>query len=432
MANNVMSNEAFERKQAADRLMEARMRLQDGTAKRVSQADRLAFAATDNDYLEVQTDNCGETGADLEFLFEYGLWVTGTTCPDRIEWFLEGVDFDLVDVTEGNFEVSREEKTTSGAMAETTSGSVTHTRTWAILPKMSSRLWQKMLDIQMRNSVIKPVGSLYQKYSDGGAHMRLSQVSADGTFGIRSIALNVKVATWPDVMFTDTKSTDASFDMETLVEFGEVFEMFGPIPASFGKPTSMEEISITHGTTTPTNETITIEQVELVDPELYAYNEMVKVQVVDENGAAEVFTVESGQDLEIPADDYAGTTVTILFGYYAMEDFVYYIVSEEVEVPEGASFTEAVGTITIDSQTATSVTGSYTLTLNSAADGDIILSIFDTDTETPVAGYPVAAIAGGGAGTVSGLTADTDYTITLSNTETGAVIATEAFTTPAA
>lgn len=410
-----------------NRLQEARKSAAEATDLKVLAGKRTALAAGNDDYLDMQ--QCLQASGSFTSIFEIGLWVTGWTCPDRIMWFVEGVDFTLVDVTEGSIEVSRDDVDSNTAVQQTRSGKVTHSRKWAVLPTLNGRLWQKMLDIQMRDAAGPEKGKLYQNYSDGGMHMRMSHVLEDGSFGIREVALNVKVPTWPDVMYTDFRSTDAKFDFECTVEWGEKFEMVGVVPEGFATPTSATAITIENDGIEATEESIVISSIVLNDPMLYAFNERVKVQVIDAQDNINAFIVESGADLTIPAADYQGQDVTIQFGYYATEDFVYYIGAETIDVPLPPDFIEAVGAITVDSQTADSVTGSYELTMNDATAGSVSLNVVKAS-DASIA-FTQIAIEGGASGTITGLEAETNYRVELKNTVTGTLIASDTFTTTA-
>lgn len=407
---------------ALNRLQSARMAAKEAENVKLLANNTLAFNSDNNDYIAEQICSSGAVG--IETILEIGLWRNGYTCPDRIDWFVEGVDFIIVETTSGSFEVERVELQSNKSLAQTKSGGVTHNRSFAILPTYNGRLWQKMLDIQIRDALTGDAGSLYKKYSDGGMHMRISNMTEDGSFGIRSIALNCKVPTWPDVMAIDTVAEDAQFDFEMTIEREEIFEMYGVIPDGFAKPTSAQGITVSYGDITTSGQNVTVSNIVLNDPDLYAYDETIRVNVITET-STQHFDVQSGEDLSFDATGLEGQNITIQVGYFAASDFVYYIEEVDYTVPEVLYF-EATGTVLTTNVAATTIDIEYNLTLNDATLTDIVVQVID-GTQTEI--YSEPAIVGSNTANATGLTTATTYTARLYNTNTDAIIASEIFTT---
>ena len=181
-------------------------------------------------YLDMQ--NCGVSRNDVDVKLEFGLWKTGLTCPDEIIWYEQGADFVLSE-REGEIKVNREDSdgSTSG-YKRTTSGLVEHTRSLTLKPTWGSRLYQAFANIQIRDSQEGYEGRLFQIYSDGGFHMRITISALDGSYSFQEVALNVKCETFIDTFFTDIASGEAEVELSLMVEFSPIYVLKGELKAA--------------------------------------------------------------------------------------------------------------------------------------------------------------------------------------------------------
>ena len=288
----------------------------------------VAFSVDDS-YLSQQI--CGISTQNLEVVLEYGLWKSGESgCPDHIEWFQEGGDFVVIS-REGTLEVSREDiEDSSTAYKQTTSGQVEWTREMTIKPTFGSRLYQKFMDIQIRDGQGGYNGQLYRIYSDGGAHFRITINSLDGSFSLRQVSLNVKLSSFLDTFFLDLNDNEVEATLSHMVEYSPIYEIIGELPNTFAVPTGTTAPEITLGTITNTLTSLDITTVDLIDPDFFAYDENVKIKLYDENDILiDEVDVLSGSPATFSGTFTTGQNLKIQAGYSLSANYQYFIKVEE-------------------------------------------------------------------------------------------------------
>lgn len=284
----------------------------------------------DNSYKELQ--RCGLSSAAINTLIETGLWKTGEVCPDDILWYEDGKDIIVTDLS-GEIAVSREENEGSTtSYVQTTSGKVTWSRSITIKPTFNSRFYQKLLEIQTRNSQEGYDGQLFQIYSDGGFHMRITHETKDKSLKIQEVALNMKVETFPDYMATNFNDTEAEFEMPLLIEYDPIYIYEGTLPSTFALPSDVIAPSIVQDSVINDLSSITI-QATLNDPDGVTSPdkfEKLPVTVTDSNGVTVLVTeLDSGVSTNLPVVLTPGETYNIQYGYYLTENSFYNILVTE-------------------------------------------------------------------------------------------------------
>lgn len=289
----------------------------------------------DNSYLDLQ--NCGLSTSNVDVKLELGVWRTGEQCPDIIDWFVEGIDMIVVD-RDAELKVNREDQENSStSFKTTTSGEVEWTRSLTIKPSFGSRLYQKFMDIQARDSLGGYNGELYRIYSDGGFHFRTTYTDRNGDFVAQQVALNVKLETFLDTFFLDLNNTDTEAELSFMIEFPPIYTFEGSLPTTFGVPTAIGDISIEPGTIEildidGTSSEIVVSGATLVDADGYVGNDNVYISAFDATGASLGSGIAiSGSTVTIGSTSIAeGDVITIKYSYSATDNFYYTYLTEEV------------------------------------------------------------------------------------------------------
>lgn len=278
----------------------------------------------ENSYLDLQ--KCGISRNDVKVTMEFGIWKTGDTCPDEILWYQDGLDF-TVSAREGELKVNREELENSNAYSQTSSGKIEHTRKMTLKPSYNSRLYQKFMDIQIRDSQEGYEGKLIQAYSDGGFHMRMKIEAVDGTYSFTELSLNIKLETFIDTFFADLSDPEAEAELEMAIEWSPIYLLEGTLPEAFAIPSKYVSPSIEFGQINNTISDLKVLGIELNDPDLLAFNTKVRVEAYGENTLIGTDIVESGEFATILGDFETDKIYQIKFGYFISEEF-YYITND--------------------------------------------------------------------------------------------------------
>lgn len=367
--------------------------------------------ATQSDYLELQ--NCTGSVVDVTFIDKLGLAKDPYNCPSPIVWFERDKDFNMIEFAQGEISVEREDVTSNLPLKQTEGNMLSWSKSFPIQAKEGSKLQQYLLEIMINERSSERNGSGIIAYANGGIHYERTVIYNPGQtneFQVKMVFLNLKAENFPDVYSGDV-TTDTTYEWSILVEDFPYYFISGTVPTSFAVPAGGIAPSIGYANAELTFDSVTLTNVELLDPDMFAESDNIIVRLLDLDTLEQldIKTIVSG-------DDY---TYSGVLGDVKVE--LSYVVSKStnitasiVELKQVPVITPATGSLTgTPTVTVDSVSGNGTY---SAGDENINLSAINialTSTPGTIIDSVTPLTSGTNAYSFTGLTAATDYTITM-------------------
>lgn len=244
------------------------------------------------------------------------------TCSGNILWYEDGTDFTATS-REGGMEAETNDVEGNTALMQAEVSAFTFTRTYEIKPSFGSRLYQKFLEIQMRDSQENYNGELIRRYMNGGFHFKIEANSIDGSFKLVEYSLQLLSNNFPDTLFTQTVGEVDSISMEFQLNQMPFYRILGVLPPTFGLPQELTAPKITLGTNVATVNSIILTGYSVVDPDLLTDTEkginFVVVNKTQNNTQIATGNFQpTGTTIVLPSGSVAvGDEVVIDYGFYA-------------------------------------------------------------------------------------------------------------------
>jgi fructose-specific phosphotransferase system component IIB len=286
---------------------------------------------TEKNYLEEQMKNCVSGGSVVDIKLELGVW-RSAKCPSEIDWFEASNDFIIIERGGDGIKVALEDGTPNGSWKSYTPGLVEGSRTLTIKADLKHKLYQKFMQIEIENQ--GTLGEVFKIYASGGFHFRITLTDLDSGLIWQQVWLNLMSENFIDTFWQDFSNNEDGVELSFKMVNDPIFFLEGTLDTNFAIPENLEDVKVENSGIVVSQESITISDLKIVDNDMVAFDESLKVTVFGlGTELADVNVEEStiANDLIIPGNFSIGEEYLIKY-YYKYNSNIYNLIGSEVSL----------------------------------------------------------------------------------------------------